>query len=207
MGENANQILDCYKVNLLLSVKQKEKIDECLQIEVGKELFMVKVLELSFQVAGGSEGIKVHCQDPIRVIEDSSSEVSGMSPASKGTNLCSKEDEEAEEWYKGNFSYIGEMEKDGRFLGEEDLAGSAQQVLMSEQNCGQNGNFGVKNNGSVQVSKKDGAVEDMNSEKVIVTDNILPHKVVLGVDISGIPLDQSGMGPVNLNKTEVMIVA
>ncbi|KAK8503606.1 hypothetical protein V6N12_024778 [Hibiscus sabdariffa] len=60
--------------------------------------------------------------------------------------MCSKEDEEAEEWYKGNFSYIAEMEKDGndgRFLGEEDLAGSAQQVLMSEQNCGQNGNFSI----------------------------------------------------------------
>ncbi|KAK8689995.1 hypothetical protein V6N13_088701 [Hibiscus sabdariffa] len=61
MGENANQIRDCYKV------------------------------------AGGSEGIKVHYRDSVKVTEDSSSEVSGKSPASKGTNLCSKEDEEVEE--------------------------------------------------------------------------------------------------------------
>ncbi|KAK8662432.1 hypothetical protein V6N13_092006 [Hibiscus sabdariffa] len=83
MGENANQIRDCYKVNLLLSVKQEEKIDECLQIEVGNELFMVRVLELGFQVAGGSEGIKVHCRDSLEVTEDSSSEVAGKSPGAK----------------------------------------------------------------------------------------------------------------------------
>ncbi|KAK8522777.1 hypothetical protein V6N12_056472 [Hibiscus sabdariffa] len=84
--------------------EQKSSSDKVYKrIEVGNELFMVRVLELGFQVAGGSEGIKVHCRDSLKVTEDSSSEVSGKSPASKGTNLCSNEDEEAEEWHNGNF--------------------------------------------------------------------------------------------------------
>ncbi|KAK9004052.1 hypothetical protein V6N11_001866 [Hibiscus sabdariffa] len=91
----------------------------------------------------------------------------GKSPASKGTNLCSNEDEEAEEWHNGNFVNNGEMERgciDGRSLGEEELAGFAQQAFMSDQNGGQNGIYNAENNGSVQVSKKDGAVEDTISE-------------------------------------------
>ncbi|KAK8644207.1 hypothetical protein V6N13_123519 [Hibiscus sabdariffa] len=53
---------------------------------------------------------------------------------------------------------------DGRSLGEEELAGFAQQAFMSDQNGGQNGIYNAENNGSVQVSKKDGAVEDTISE-------------------------------------------
>ncbi|KAK8589886.1 hypothetical protein V6N12_024276 [Hibiscus sabdariffa] len=50
-----------------------------------------------------------------------------------------------------------------KILGEEELTGFAQQ---SDQNGGQNGIYNVENNGSMQVSKKDGAVEDTISEEL-----------------------------------------
>ncbi|KAK8999491.1 hypothetical protein V6N11_070653 [Hibiscus sabdariffa] len=88
-------------------------------------------------IAGGSEGIKVHCRDSLEVTEDSSSEVAGKSPGAK-VQTC-----------------VQMKMKRQR---------SGITAFMSDQNGGQNEIYSAENNGSVQVSKKDGAVEDTISE-------------------------------------------
>ncbi|KAK8498703.1 hypothetical protein V6N13_110244 [Hibiscus sabdariffa] len=169
---------------------------------------MVRVLELGFQVAGGSEGIKVHCRDSLEVTEDSSSEVAGKSPASKGTNLCSNEDEEAEEWHNGNFVNNGEMERgciDGRSLGEEELAGSAQQAFMSDQNGGQNEIYNAENNGSVQVSKKDGAVEKVERASSQQTTSL--NAVPSFYDHKGYANEKWGLGDKNVDSMAATFIS
>ncbi|KAK8648749.1 hypothetical protein V6N13_129492 [Hibiscus sabdariffa] len=45
LGENANQTLGCEKLSLLISTNQMHKINEVIELEVGKELFEVSVSE------------------------------------------------------------------------------------------------------------------------------------------------------------------
>ncbi|KAK8619441.1 hypothetical protein V6N13_133401 [Hibiscus sabdariffa] len=47
LGENANQFLDCENVSLLNATNHQEFINEVVVVEVGSELFYVRVSELS----------------------------------------------------------------------------------------------------------------------------------------------------------------
>ncbi|KAK8674571.1 hypothetical protein V6N13_032680 [Hibiscus sabdariffa] len=52
LGENATGFGDCEKVNLLISTKQFDKIGETIELEVGRDIFMVYVEELGLYDQG-----------------------------------------------------------------------------------------------------------------------------------------------------------
>ncbi|KAL4309707.1 hypothetical protein GQ457_01G001200 [Hibiscus cannabinus] len=45
LGENATQCLDCEKLTILISKNQIHKIDEVIDLEVGRDVFAIRVLE------------------------------------------------------------------------------------------------------------------------------------------------------------------
>ncbi|KAL4385494.1 hypothetical protein GQ457_15G020430 [Hibiscus cannabinus] len=53
LGENAFHSIDCETVTILLTTKQIKKIEDCLEIEVGDQLFTVRVSELGFSDSSG----------------------------------------------------------------------------------------------------------------------------------------------------------
>ncbi|KAK8607197.1 hypothetical protein V6N13_052941 [Hibiscus sabdariffa] len=46
LGENASQSIDCEKITLLISTKQRGRINEVIEVEVGRNCFLVQVDEL-----------------------------------------------------------------------------------------------------------------------------------------------------------------
>ncbi|KAK8694285.1 hypothetical protein V6N13_071839 [Hibiscus sabdariffa] len=54
LGENGNQSLDCEKVTLLISAKQRNNLDTVLELEAGREIFLIRIKELGFNIHGMS---------------------------------------------------------------------------------------------------------------------------------------------------------
>ncbi|KAK8655657.1 hypothetical protein V6N13_108229 [Hibiscus sabdariffa] len=50
LGENANQSLDGEKVTLLISTNQRNNLDGVLELEAGRECYLVRVIELGFNI-------------------------------------------------------------------------------------------------------------------------------------------------------------
>ncbi|KAK8614378.1 hypothetical protein V6N13_122738 [Hibiscus sabdariffa] len=46
LGENANQRFDCEKVTMLISTQKEETINETIELEVGRDCFLVQVVEI-----------------------------------------------------------------------------------------------------------------------------------------------------------------
>ncbi|KAK8662392.1 hypothetical protein V6N13_091970 [Hibiscus sabdariffa] len=55
LGENGNQSLDCEKVTLLMSTKQRNNLDDVLELEAGRDVFLVRIKELGFNIHGMSK--------------------------------------------------------------------------------------------------------------------------------------------------------
>ncbi|KAK8713911.1 hypothetical protein V6N13_149113 [Hibiscus sabdariffa] len=54
LGENGNQSLDCEKVTLLISAKQRNNLDVVLEPKAGREIFLIRIKELGFNIHGMS---------------------------------------------------------------------------------------------------------------------------------------------------------
>ncbi|KAL4363278.1 hypothetical protein GQ457_04G006140 [Hibiscus cannabinus] len=52
LGENGNQCLDCEKVTLLISTKQRNNLDVVMELEAGRDIFLVRIKELGFNIHG-----------------------------------------------------------------------------------------------------------------------------------------------------------
>ncbi|KAK8661994.1 hypothetical protein V6N13_091582 [Hibiscus sabdariffa] len=88
LGENATGFGDCEKVNLLISTKQFEKIGETIELEVGRDIFMVCVEELGLYDQGiryQNQGAKYR---PCKEIDSESGDSSsvGYSEACRSKN-------------------------------------------------------------------------------------------------------------------------
>ncbi|KAL4363635.1 hypothetical protein GQ457_04G018350 [Hibiscus cannabinus] len=49
LGENANMLLDCERVSVLITTSYEKKIEETVELEVGDEVYMVRASELRFK--------------------------------------------------------------------------------------------------------------------------------------------------------------
>ncbi|KAK8624052.1 hypothetical protein V6N13_065409 [Hibiscus sabdariffa] len=56
LGENATQFKDCEKVTILVSTNQWKRLDGTIELEVGREYFLIRVEELSSSVQYGKPG-------------------------------------------------------------------------------------------------------------------------------------------------------
>ncbi|KAK8576826.1 hypothetical protein V6N13_121826 [Hibiscus sabdariffa] len=59
-GENANFDIICEKVSLLISTLQQRRIDEVVEVEVGKDVFPVRVYEINFiSFVSGKQSVSI----------------------------------------------------------------------------------------------------------------------------------------------------
>ncbi|KAK8696479.1 hypothetical protein V6N13_001613 [Hibiscus sabdariffa] len=77
MGDNANQSLDGEKVTFLISTNQRSHLDGVLELEAGRECYIVRVKEPGFNIhlaAKQQEEIKIPILEKEESSSDSSSE-------------------------------------------------------------------------------------------------------------------------------------
>ncbi|KAK8560864.1 hypothetical protein V6N13_026299 [Hibiscus sabdariffa] len=145
MGENANQSFDCAKVTLLLSTRQRGNIDEVIEVEVGRESFLIRIEELGFHdhaVNPRNTGEKENLRRKYSLVSvESSSGASSESnrsnsPTSKERSTCLKEDEEVNDFCMGNifmnYATLNYNNED-RFVGEDEIKGCSPKDNISEQ--------------------------------------------------------------------------
>ncbi|KAK8644199.1 hypothetical protein V6N13_123512 [Hibiscus sabdariffa] len=89
LGENLNQIQGCEKMTLLISTSQMKKIEEVMEIEVGNEVYSVRVFEIYVVKVSSS----IQCSCPGKKPDRKSS--SKMSVNSSESSTTSKQKEKS----------------------------------------------------------------------------------------------------------------
>ncbi|KAK8662186.1 hypothetical protein V6N13_091773 [Hibiscus sabdariffa] len=96
LGENANMLLDCERVSVLITTSYEKKIEETVELEVGDEVYMVRASELRFkdvsqvkiQEIGKGEG------SSDRQTKDSSSEATSANRTEEVNSQSHREEKE-----------------------------------------------------------------------------------------------------------------
>ncbi|KAL4377449.1 hypothetical protein GQ457_02G034240 [Hibiscus cannabinus] len=140
LGENASQFIDCEKVTLLISTKQRERISEVIEVEVGRDCFLVQVDEFGLNLHSKQSVAPNHSQAKKNVefsSYSSSDSVQSTAPANKTHFNCNGEDEVAKAICSEKVSLVDVSSSDineGRSLGEKDLLRNLQSDELSSHN-------------------------------------------------------------------------
>ncbi|KAK8691407.1 hypothetical protein V6N13_074918 [Hibiscus sabdariffa] len=62
LGKNADHVLDCEKVSILITTPHAKRIEELIDIEIGNEVHEISVVELGFKVRRNLTQIRVYCR-------------------------------------------------------------------------------------------------------------------------------------------------
>ncbi|KAK8617679.1 hypothetical protein V6N13_080586 [Hibiscus sabdariffa] len=87
LGENLNQIQGCEKMTLLISTSQMKKIEEVMEIEVGNEVYSVRVFEIYVVKVLSS----VQCSCPGKKPDRKSSSKTSVNSSESSTTSKQKE--------------------------------------------------------------------------------------------------------------------
>ncbi|KAK8630039.1 hypothetical protein V6N13_078850 [Hibiscus sabdariffa] len=132
LGENANQSIDCDKITMLISTRLRENLTKVIELEVGRESFLINIVELGFQITSSKiEKEKTHQKLPSSLKDSSSRTSSRISPMSNGKVTCSKEVEVSLDCCMGNTFKVDVTLNDvneRRLVGEDAILGSCQLV-------------------------------------------------------------------------------
>ncbi|KAK8643660.1 hypothetical protein V6N13_012943 [Hibiscus sabdariffa] len=128
--ENVFQTIDCEKVSILISTQQRERINEVIEDEVGREVFLVQVYKLGLNLHSKQTANQIHPETTKNVVaslKSSSDSSSGsiQSTASSSGN-CIGEDEVANAICLGKkpLVEVPSTFNESRSLSEEDLLGN-----------------------------------------------------------------------------------
>ncbi|KAK8602778.1 hypothetical protein V6N13_084981 [Hibiscus sabdariffa] len=147
LGENANQTIDAVEITLLIETNQIKKIEEVINLEVGKESFWIQVEELGFRnhVVVRKEQNENEKRSSFRKVEmeNNGSSSDSLSEVSRSNVLMSKvgasrmtEDETIHLVCLGKNIKVGgsvnELDK-GRFVGESDILGKTNKGTVSKE--------------------------------------------------------------------------
>ncbi|KAK8697202.1 hypothetical protein V6N13_113354 [Hibiscus sabdariffa] len=163
LGENANQTLGCEKLSLLISTNQMHKINEVIELEVGKELFEVSVSETVLLDAASNSDRREWL-----VSEGGDSSKSGEAINVDCLGMCSHD-------------YTAVQENvETRFIGEQDLLGSRIEVPPVEPASDQISTPKVSDNGLDQTSNLE--VLNGGSDLAVILFNGLSEPSFIGLD-------------------------
>ncbi|KAK8631691.1 hypothetical protein V6N13_028473 [Hibiscus sabdariffa] len=188
LGENANQTQNCESVSLLIATKHVEFINEIIEVEIGSEVFKVRVSELSPWIIG-SRVLKINDCPTVQVnlvSEESSSEeivLKNCFDASPGKNVADSDDTlnvlfmgkedlskrgEAEEYMVNS---LGERDINGVVKSNVNLVDDIENSnLKSPRNSGSPPMNDISNGGADELGVKSGLSENgvvSSSDKVM----------------------------------------
>ncbi|KAK8576932.1 hypothetical protein V6N13_121931 [Hibiscus sabdariffa] len=161
LGVNANHIIDCEKVTVLIKTMEARKINECIELEIGDKTFMISISEIGFSDDSDRpwdrkwKSAKEESDDlkDVESFSDVNSPKRGMvgeDGCSSGTEVDAIKAMCAEREYD---DYC-HREKNGlgsRSIGEEGLGGSSKEETADYGNRNEEGN---KENGAKNVLEK-----------------------------------------------------
>ncbi|KAK8502379.1 hypothetical protein V6N11_047965 [Hibiscus sabdariffa] len=152
LGENATQFKDCEKVTILVSTNQWKHLEGTIELEVGREYFLIRVEELSSSVQYGKPDLESKASLPKEVPKASSSDASSKS--NRSLSPVSKDDGKGPRVAVDiNYACMGQLFEDGatsfenteeRFFGEQEILGCKpndemppviDHVINSNGNC------------------------------------------------------------------------
>ncbi|KAL4377358.1 hypothetical protein GQ457_02G033890 [Hibiscus cannabinus] len=201
LGENATQFKDCEKVTILVSTNQWKHLEGTIELEVGREYFIIRVEELSSSVQYGKPDLESIASLPKEVPKASSSDASSksnrsLSPVSKGDGKGPRVAEDI------NYACMGQLFEDDatsfenteeRFFGEKEILGCKpidemppviDHVINSNGNC--NGLCQGQGKGFEQVLENTGptwasiAANGLDKGENMINDNVLDDLNSLG---------------------------
>ncbi|KAK8608781.1 hypothetical protein V6N13_024194 [Hibiscus sabdariffa] len=135
LGENASQTFDCEKVSLLISTKQRGRINEVIEVEADRDVFLVQVYELGLNLDPKQHSTPLQATKNVEISSDSSSGLVESTASIKETHInCHEEDEVAKAICLERDPSIEVLSwnNERRNLGEEDLAGIANSAELSK---------------------------------------------------------------------------
>ncbi|KAK8547046.1 hypothetical protein V6N13_099791 [Hibiscus sabdariffa] len=182
LGENANQSIDCDKITMLVSTRLRENLTKVIELEVGRESFLISIVELGFQITSSKiEKEKTRQKLPSSPEDSSSGTSSSISPMSNGKVTCSKEVEVSLDCCMGNTFKVGVTLNDvneRRLVGEDAILGSCQLVQKVSKEMShswpEREKETVENLNKVDQSRLEGATSGSESDQ---QDDLLVEKV------------------------------
>ncbi|KAL4342271.1 hypothetical protein GQ457_08G027490 [Hibiscus cannabinus] len=142
LGENANQSLDGEKITLLISAKQRNNLDGVLELEAGREFYLVRVKELGFNIHLAAKP-KEPAKNPVLEKGESSSDSSSVKyHRSSPTNCKSSTNDDSINAIRLGITKIEELDIP-RQVGEDFISGNPNINLHKVACCIQKENLKV----------------------------------------------------------------
>ncbi|KAL4366696.1 hypothetical protein GQ457_05G034330 [Hibiscus cannabinus] len=187
LGENASQSIDCEKVTLLISTQHKGRINEVIEVEVGRDCFLVQVdeLGLNFHPKQSDVPLQSKAKKSVEYSLGSSSDPSSVPDHStaqtNGSRFnCIEEDEVAKAICLEKGSLVNEFSSEINAmtsLGEKVFLGNLQFEELSPLN-------NLKTSIPNQISSEAvPSISNVNSVEAFGPSTQLDHQVVRWVDV------------------------
>ncbi|KAE8676761.1 hypothetical protein F3Y22_tig00111582pilonHSYRG01032 [Hibiscus syriacus] len=183
MGENALQESSCEEMTILIATRRKELIDEVVDLEAGRDVFKIRVVE---QNTSRSDTCSHKKEAKVNLVTDDSS-------ASTVRSMEPTEEEKAERWHEEDDSYLmcmGNIPRGGCMSGREEV----------ERNIGEDAIVGQRVNDVCSgKSQKQYEVEEGNEVEVAEDDCRFLVKVVddnegINENLKDLSIREGGLG-------------
>ncbi|KAK8992068.1 hypothetical protein V6N11_044960 [Hibiscus sabdariffa] len=167
---------------MLISTRLREKLTKVIELEVGRESFLINIVELGLQITSLKiEKEKTHQKLPSSPEDSSSGTSSSISSMSNGKVTCSKEVEVSLDCCMGNTFKVGVTLNDvneRRLVGEDTILGSCQLVQKVSKEMShswpEREKETVENLNKVDQSRLEGTTSGSESDQ---QDDLLVEKV------------------------------
>ncbi|KAL4325630.1 hypothetical protein GQ457_11G000690 [Hibiscus cannabinus] len=132
LGENTNQMLGCEKVLILISTDQVKKIDEIIELEAGRDVFLIRVSESSLMV----RNVVKNQPPPLQELSSSDSSSKKVSRKSKASP-ASRKSLGVPDSFKTSSLDLSKNEKTNTLkeVGEDGLSGNSMAVSLEKDFC------------------------------------------------------------------------